>query len=177
MPELSNLLRQKLGDAQNGGEKHPDADTLTALTEQLLSSAERQQVFAHLAACGQCREVVALSQPQLPELIPQPAFKPGQVSRWRRLFTPTFGLAATAAAMAVIAVLVLQIPRNTKQQSQPEAKITQPASAPAEPHANSDAASKLELDQSLNSAQPAARNDASNQPARVATSAGIAPAK
>src|SRR5215472_3178886 len=100
MPELSNLLRQKLGEGQNGGGTHPDADTLTALTERLLPAAERQGVLAHLAACGQCREVVALSQPQLPELVSQPVRKPASVSGWRKLFTPTFGLAATAAAMA-----------------------------------------------------------------------------
>lgn len=177
MPELSNLLRQKLGEAQNGGEKHPDADTLTALMEQLLPAAERQQVLAHLAACGQCREIFALSQPQLPEMVSHPVFKPSRVSRWRRLFTPTFGLAATGAAMAVIAVLVLQLPQNSKQQAQPEAKVTQPASAPAEARPNSDAASKSELDDSLNAAQPAARNQASSHPAPIGASAGVPRAK
>src|SRR5262245_33204459 len=131
MPELSNSLRQRLGAAQIGDQRHPDADTLTALTEQLLPAAEREQVLVHLSVCGQCREVLALSQPQLPELVAQPVPKPVPVSRWRRLFTPTFGLAATAAAMAIIAVVVLQTsqkpvqPQPSKQATQ-EAKITPP---------------------------------------------------
>ncbi|HEY7403331.1 MAG TPA: YCF48-related protein, partial [Candidatus Angelobacter sp.] len=113
-------------------EVHPDADTLTALTEQLLPVAERQQVLAHLAACGQCREVFALSQPQLPELVPQPVFKPAPVSGWRKLFTPTFGLAGAAAAMAIVALVVSQnSQRSFQQQPKPEAKVTQPAEAAA----------------------------------------------
>src|SRR6516162_4768047 len=122
MPELSNLLRQKLGEAQNGGETHPDADTLTALTEQLLPAAERQQVLAHLAVCGPCRDVVALSQPQLPELVQQAMIKPAPVSRWRRLFTPTFGLAGAAAVMAIVALVVSQNQHpSLRQQPAPEA--------------------------------------------------------
>ena len=41
---------------------HPDADSLTAFAEQLLSPDERDQVLAHMAACGRCREVVFLAQ-------------------------------------------------------------------------------------------------------------------
>src|SRR4029077_9354150 len=106
MPELSNLLRQRLGAAENGAPVHPDADTLTAYVEQLLPATERQQVLTHLSACGHCREVLALSQPELPELAAQTVIQPAPVSRWRRLFTPAFGLAASVAAMAVIAVVV-----------------------------------------------------------------------
>jgi negative regulator of sigma E activity len=154
MPELSNLLRQKLGEAQNGSGNHPDADTLTALTEQLLPAAERQQVLAHLSACGQCREVFALSQPQLSESITQPVIRPVQVSRWRKLFTPTFGLAATAAAAAIIAVVML-VPQRTSRQSQPspEAKVTQPANvqpnvAP-EPQSNANTPAQPEVNNAL----------------------------
>ena len=43
MPELSNLLRQRLAATENGGAPaHPDADTLTAYVEQSLAAAERQ---------------------------------------------------------------------------------------------------------------------------------------
>ncbi len=130
MPELSNLLRQKLGEAQKGAETHPDADTLTALTEQLLPAAERQQVLAHLAACVECREIVALNQPQLPELVQQPVIKPAPVSGWRRLFTPTFGLAGAAAVMAIVALVVTQNQQKQfQQQPSSEAKIAQPADA------------------------------------------------
>jgi hypothetical protein len=37
---------------------HPDAESLTAFAEQLLSGAEREQILAHMAACSRCREVV-----------------------------------------------------------------------------------------------------------------------
>ncbi|HET9365365.1 MAG TPA: YCF48-related protein [Candidatus Angelobacter sp.] len=154
MPELSNLLRQRLGEAQNGNGNHPDADTLTALTEQLLPAAERQQVLAHLSACGQCREVFALSQPQLSEPATQPVIKPVLVSRWRKLFTPTFGLAATAAAAAIIAAVML-VPHRTSQQSPPtpEAKVTQPAAvqpnAATAPQANASTPAQPEVDNAV----------------------------
>ena len=59
MPELSNLLRQRLAATENGGAQvHPDADTLTAYMERSLPSTESQTVVAHLAVCEPCREVV-----------------------------------------------------------------------------------------------------------------------
>src|SRR5260221_1650999 len=93
MPELSNLLRQRLGagtaEATSPPDSmvHPDADTLTAYVEQLLPSVERKSVVTHLSVCAQCREVVALSLPQLPELATQgqPALP---ASPWRRLPAP-----------------------------------------------------------------------------------------
>ena len=130
MSELPNLLRQRLAEAHNGASReHPDADTITAYVEQSLPAAERQTVVTHLSVCEPCREVLALSQPQLPELAIQTVFKPAAVSWWRRLFTPTFGLAASVAAMAIIAVLVLQLPHRTAQpssQSTQQAKVTAP---------------------------------------------------
>jgi hypothetical protein len=44
-------------------ESHPDAALLTAFAEQSLSVRERDDVVAHLAHCGDCREVVALALP------------------------------------------------------------------------------------------------------------------
>jgi Photosynthesis system II assembly factor YCF48/Putative zinc-finger len=114
MPELSNLVRQRLAATESDASQvHPDADMLTAFVEHSLPVAERQKVVTHLAVCGPCREVVALSQPELPELVTQTVIKPAPVFGWRRLLTPGFGLAASVAAMAVIAVLVLQLPQRT----------------------------------------------------------------
>lgn len=42
---------------------HPDADVLTAFSEQALSERERSRVLQHLARCSECREVVALGLP------------------------------------------------------------------------------------------------------------------
>src|SRR5437868_14433181 len=106
MPELSNLLRQRLAGTENGpapvhpeatthpeATVHPDADTLTAYVEQLLTAAERKTVIAHLSVCEPCREVVVLSQSELPGLATQTVLVPAPVSRWRRLLRPAFGLA------------------------------------------------------------------------------------
>jgi hypothetical protein len=41
---------------------HPDAESLSAFAEQLLSGVEREQVLAHMAVCSHCREVVFLAQ-------------------------------------------------------------------------------------------------------------------
>jgi len=41
---------------------HPDAESLSAFAEQWLSGAEREQILAHMAVCGRCREVVFLAQ-------------------------------------------------------------------------------------------------------------------
>ena len=118
MPELPNLLRQRLAATKNGEtQTHPDADTLTAYMEQLLPPAESKTVVAHLAVCEPCREVVALSQALMAQPATQTVLAPAPVARWRRLFTPVFGAAAAVAAMAVIAVMVLQLPQKNPQPS------------------------------------------------------------
>jgi hypothetical protein len=135
MPELSNLLRQRLAGTENGPAQpkataHPDADMLTAYVEKSLSAPERQAVIAHLSVCGPCREVVVLSQPELPELSTQTVLAPAPVSPWRRLLRPAFGLAASVVAMAVIAVLVLRLPQKSAEQAaKPTTPETQQAKA------------------------------------------------
>jgi hypothetical protein len=135
MPELQNLLRQRLAATENGSQAHPDADTITAYAEQSLPTAERQTVVAHLAVCESCREVLFLSQPEV-ELAAQAVIKPAPVSAWRRLFTPAFGVAAAVAAMAIIAVLVLQLPHQAGQQ-QASVQPNQQAAAPQAPSTES----------------------------------------
>jgi Photosynthesis system II assembly factor YCF48 len=132
MPELTNLLRQRLAGTENGALVHPDVDTITAYVEQSLPTAERQTMAAHLAVCEPCREVVALSLPQLPESAIQTVLKPAPVSAWRRLFTPAFGLAASVTAMAIIAVLVLQLPHRAGPLPAQENQQAQ-STVPAEP--------------------------------------------
>ncbi|MGA3045236.1 MAG: zf-HC2 domain-containing protein [Terracidiphilus sp.] len=41
---------------------HPGAESLNAFVEQALPEPEREQVLAHLAECGRCRQVVYLAQ-------------------------------------------------------------------------------------------------------------------
>ena len=141
MPELSNLLRQRLVAQQkqdDAARVHPDADTLTAFSEQLLPAAERQQVVTHLAACADCRDIVALSRPELAIPETQPVFTPAAVPFWRRFFKPAFGLGGAVAVMAVVAILVLQHPQQSIQpQSNQEAKVAPAPAAPAAEHQSS----------------------------------------
>lgn len=127
MPELSNMLRQRLGAANTATQAHPDTDTLTAYAEQLLPAQERETVATHLAVCGDCREILVLSQSLVPELEAQRVIKPAAVPAWRRFFTPGFGLAGMVAAMAVIAVVVLQVPHKLTQPAAQQAQQTIPA--------------------------------------------------
>jgi hypothetical protein len=130
MPELSNMLRQRLGAANTATQTHPDADTLTAYVEQLLPTQERETISTHLAVCGDCREILALSQSPVPELEAQPVIKPAAVPAWRRFFTPGFGLAGMVAAMAVIAVVVIQAPQKSTQPPVQQAQQSIPAAPP-----------------------------------------------
>ncbi len=122
MPELSNLLRQRLPAVDhaltgtvNGGaapSTHPDADTLTAYRERLLRADERNSVLHHLAACSRCREIVMLSLPEAEVAAKAPVTVPA-ARRWRALFTPGLGLAASAVAAAVVIGVVLELPRKS----------------------------------------------------------------
>ncbi|MGB8130997.1 MAG: YCF48-related protein [Candidatus Angelobacter sp.] len=130
MPELPNLLRQRLAVTGPGEtQAHPDADTLTAYMEQSLPAAEGETVVAHLAVCEPCREVVALSQALMIQPDTQTVLTSARVPRWRRMVTPVFGMAASVAAMAVIAFMVIQLPQRHPQQSH-SATTNNPANLP-----------------------------------------------
>jgi len=133
MPELPNLLRQRLAATETGEtQAHPDADTLTAYMEQSLPAAESKTVIAHLSVCEPCREVVALSQALMVQPDTQTVLAPAPAARWRRLFKPVFGAAAAVAAMAVIAVMMLQLPQKNLSHSGTTATTNSPASQPAQ---------------------------------------------
>ena len=107
MPELSQIVRQRLASRGVAGD-HPDADTLTAYAEQLLPSAERSRVLEHIAACGHCREVVALSLPEPVESAVATLAAPRRRTwRW-----PALGLAGSLAMLAVVAGVIIELPRK-----------------------------------------------------------------
>src|SRR5690348_7971115 len=134
MPELPNLLRQRLAVTENGEtQAHPDADMLTAYMEQSLAPAESKTVVAHLAVCEPCREVVVLSQAAMAQPETQTVLTPAPVPRWRRLFTPVFGAVASVVAMAVIAFMVFQLPQKNPQQSSTGATSSRSATNPSTP--------------------------------------------
>src|SRR5258707_969979 len=131
MAELSNLLSQRLAAAE-AQQVHPDADTLTAYMERLLPAVERHQVLEHISACSQCREVMALSLPEQPVAAVDGVAVAGLAGARRKRFfwTPAFGLAASVAAVAIVAVLMVELPHTSngrleqqKQQS-PVAPVT-----------------------------------------------------
>src|SRR5215472_12750401 len=171
MPELSNLLRQRLGlrtapwvdrmtpagkvngetaSGETGGaDAHPDPDTLTAYAERLLGGEERNHVLHHLAACGHCREIAMLSLPELEAAVKARATVALPASRgWRALFTPRWGLAASAVAVALVAGVLVQFPRKSAPavqnatQAQNE-KATKQEVTPAAPSLVAPAASSL----------------------------------
>jgi len=106
MQNFSNLLRQRLG-AIPEPQAHPDPDALSAYAEQVLTPAERQKIQEHLAACSPCREVVALSLPEMQEeqVVLRPAARSWALGlRW----------AALAAMIMVIIGLAVQQPWKEK---------------------------------------------------------------
>ncbi len=62
MPKIPQIVHERLKTAAPSA-SHPDADALTAFAERLLPRLERDIVMAHLALCGDCREVIVLSLP------------------------------------------------------------------------------------------------------------------
>lgn len=81
---------------------HPDADLLAAFSEHSLTAREQEQVLAHLAVCGTCRDVVALAGSQLVEPVPEELRKRGL---WE---VPLFHWGA-AAATAIIVVFAIAL--------------------------------------------------------------------
>jgi Putative zinc-finger len=129
MQEISSLLRQRLS-ARQAPQAHPDPDLLTAYVEQTLGKTERAEVIRHLAACGDCREVVALSLPEQPT---QPVLQPSAASR--RFWSPAFRWSAALATVAIAAALVIEKPWHRtpgpELQSQQRATVTTPPTATA----------------------------------------------
>jgi len=100
MMQLGKAIREGLArQAAAPRVEHPDAGLLTSFLEQTLPQAERQQVLQHLSLCGDCREVVALSLPEM-ESVPLAVAQP-ETSIWKRWLVVRW--AATAAAVLLIA--------------------------------------------------------------------------
>jgi hypothetical protein len=173
MQEISNLLRHRLA-ARPQPQEHPDPDTLTAFAEQALSAAERGQVIQHLADCGHCREVVALSLPQL-EVQPVAV---AAASKRPLFWTLAIRWGSVAAALVIaISLGVLRpwehagpVPQSVAQKdaasqeptsaAQPIAPMATSAPSPAKPgsaEADAKAAAKRRAEAEVATSQPAAR--------------------
>ncbi len=121
MTEVPKIVHDRLRAAElaraAGGPSHPDADVLTAFAEQSLLPAERDGVLQHLAACHDCRELVALALP--PEVVTvmpgateteavRTPFKTHPAKSWlNALAWPTLRWAALAAGVVVAGSVLL----------------------------------------------------------------------
>jgi hypothetical protein len=95
-----NPLQGELARSQLAG-AHPDSDMLTAFTEGRLLQRERQEVFAHLASCADCRELLSFAAEASGE--PASEMKPYLVARRvRRALRPWVAWASVAAGILVV---------------------------------------------------------------------------
>ncbi len=120
---------------------HPDADLLTAFAEQALSAKERESVIEHLAFCGNCREALALANPDIAETeavravaTPAKLIQEKDARNWRSAFRfgwTSLHWAALAAGVMVAAAVLLLHPGKLNQGAQSSAKqqVTSPVPA------------------------------------------------
>ena len=131
MSDVPKIVQDRLR-AATPREGHPNADVLTAFAEHALSGGEREDVVRHLARCGDCREVVALSIPPSVEAARQPEAAVDETSgrrtadRSRGWFAwPNLRWAAMAAGVIVVASVVML--RPGKKPEPTDATVNYPA--------------------------------------------------
>jgi hypothetical protein len=110
-----NALRLELARSQQAG-PHPDADVLTAFSENALLDRERKEVMAHLAVCADCREVLSIATSAAPGRVAetQPQLLPPATLSPLRAWLPWV---ATAAAVVIAASAVLIHQQNLRVKS------------------------------------------------------------
>ena len=114
MEKLPKIVVKRLRQ-RTVAESHPDADLLTAFSEQLLTGREREGVVEHLARCGDCREVVAFALPAMEEAA---AARPVRVARAGWLSWPVLRWGVVAAGLVVVAsVGVLQFRQRHEERA------------------------------------------------------------
>jgi len=126
-----NPLQRELARVPQAG-PHPDADLLTALAEGSLLEREREKVFAHLAGCADCREVLngAMGAAEIPvgELKPflmaRPTIAPGR--RW-------VPWASIAAAIVLVSTVGLVYRQRMEWKGPAKAENTEEASSTNQP--------------------------------------------
>ncbi len=126
MTEIPKIVYDRLRAA--GPERaHPDADLLTAFTEQTLSAVERDGVIEHLARCGECREIITLALPDAdvataPIADEADAVRTGSRAPAPRKLSfawPSLRWAALAAGVVVVASVLLMRPGKLNQSTSP----------------------------------------------------------
>ena len=130
---------------------HPDANTLTAFTEQLLPAPDREQVLAHMAVCSRCREVVFLAQQaavEEPVMELPAASAPKKKARWwngwRLAWIPAGALAVLIGVVAIVQLRrtesKMQMARNASPSEGVEQSTAQQVPPPPSPTATREVA-------------------------------------
>ncbi|MFZ0299004.1 MAG: YCF48-related protein [Candidatus Sulfotelmatobacter sp.] len=160
-------------------DSHPDADLLAAFAEHSLAGAERDGLVAHLARCGDCREVVSLALP--PQLDAQPVAHSSE--NWLRL--PLLRGSArrwapVAAGLVLIASIgVMQLRRQ--QGSEMASNVLQAKPAVSTPtlgieHSSPDAAPETRTQKDTLGTHHVRTRQAENKRARSAARQNLTPA-
>ena len=162
---------------------HPDANLLTAFAEQTLSPTEREGMLAHLALCGDCRDVIALALPAADivaaliaaegEAVRATAVPTKAERNWlnaTKFAWPSLRWAALAAGIAVVASVLLLRPGKLNQANLPSANrqvaITAPSASgpqiassavPSSPTEQSALSAKAEEPQAKSELRPSKR--------------------
>lgn len=115
MKKVPQLVWRRLPSEDDAG-PHPDPGLLSAFEERALSDEDRGVVFAHLAGCPACRDVVFLSRPQASAAAPQAmAHKVGHGRSWLGL---RWGAAVACSAAAAIAFFAYPRPQQPRLASE-----------------------------------------------------------
>lgn len=165
MEKVPQIVSERLKAAMPALD-HPDADLLTAFSESSLSRSERAAVVAHLARCGECREIVALALPASEPV--QEVVRPAN-SGW--LTWPVLRWGFIAAG--IVAIASFGISRYQRRASMMAYEVA-PAQAVTKEAKNlppGSASSQLTEDRDKTSAAPASRKDLSSPKANPVPSA------
>jgi len=147
-------------------EYHPDADQICAFVENALPAHEREQMLDHLAACTECRAVVALSLPHIQDPVDTPAL-PRLTPWWFgwRLAWPA-GLSVAALVLTVFYIHQATVVQQTP--ALPQIAEGRMAASPA-PARQSSAPAASQPAKSAPTQQALTRRSTSNFDAGVAT--------
>ena len=134
MAELPQLVRERLRN-QAGVSEHPDANLLSGFAEHTLTEPERAGVLDHLSRCAECREIVALSTPEVQQEVQVAAAAvpraPEVAGRsWWRSPVVHWGALAAAALVVLIAVGERMRLREGRSASAPAIAKYEPAPPP-----------------------------------------------
>lgn len=165
MEKVPQIVSERLKAAMPALD-HPDADLLTAFSESSLSRSERAAVVAHLARCGECREIVALALPASEPV--QEVVRPAN-SGW--LTWPVLRWGFIAAGIVAIASFGISRYQRRASMMAYEVAPAQAVTKEAKNRPPGSASSQLTEDRDKTSAAPASRKDLSSPKANPVPSA------